>query len=87
MKSPLDNNNEGVAMPGVTGTDLAINTDEFQYRVGRFFLNGGDDDTLALEALLTRSISDDVIIMERKDSISPATGDYVAYIIYMEKRL
>ena len=86
--NPLENNNSGQAMPGVTGeTDVALNTEEYQYRVNRFVICEGDDDTLAMEALLTRSLTEDVIVVERKDAISSVSGDYICVVIYMEKRL
>lgn len=88
MNNPLENNNSGQSMPGVAGgSDLSMNLEEFQYRVGRYIISGGDDDTLSMETLLTRSLTGDVIIIERKDSISSVSGDYVAIILYMEKRL
>jgi hypothetical protein len=87
-KNPLEPSNEGNAMPGVTPAvdQLGINMDEWQYRIGYFTIGGEDDDTLQMESLLTRSLQGSVIVVERKDSISSATGIYTAVVIYMEKR-
>lgn len=61
----------------------------YQYRVERFSLGASDelDEVAGMEALLTRSIQPDrnVVIIERKDSISATTGIYTCIIIYMEK--
>lgn len=87
-KNPLEPNNSGNAMPGITpAVDVdGIDMEEWQYRIGKFCIGGDDDDTLQMEALLTRSLQGNVIVVERKDSISPATGIYTAVIIYLEKR-
>lgn len=71
---------------GSSGPNLA----EYRYRVERFELGNQDtdDSRSALEGLLTRSIdgTDDLIIVERKDSISATTGMYTIIVIYLEKR-
>ena len=87
--NPLEPSNKGNSMPGMTPgiEDLGINTSEFVYRVGKFNIGGEDDDTLQLEALLTRSLNGDTIVVERKDAISSTTGIYTCVVIYMERRL
>ena len=61
----------------------------YRYRVERFSLGGSEeqDEVAGMEALLTRSINPDrnVVIIERKDSISATTGIYTCIIIYMER--
>ena len=62
---------------------------DYKYRVERFSLGGSDefDESTAMETLLTRSIqpSKEVVIIERKDSISATTGIYTCIVIYLEK--
>lgn len=73
-------------MDGGMGTP---NFSDYRYRVERFSLGGPEegDEVSHLEALLTRSIRPerDVVIIERKDSISATTGIYTCIIIYMER--
>lgn len=87
--NPLEPSNKGNSMPGLTPAleDEGIDPSEFTYRVGKFNIGGEDDDTLQLEALLTRSLRGDVVVIERKDAISSTTGVYTCVIIYMEKLL
>ena len=87
--NPLEPSNKGNAMPGMTPAleDVGIDPSEFVYRVGRFTISVDDDDTLQLEALLTRTLTGDATVIERKDSISTVTGNYTCIVIYMEKRL
>ncbi len=77
-------------IPGFGGAQ-APSFSDYKYRVERFSLGSGDDTDEAshLEALLTRSIQPekDVVIIERKDSISATTGVYTCIVIYLEKRL
>ena len=87
--NPLETSNKGNGMPGITPAleDEGIDPSQFVYRVGKFNIGGEDDDTLQLETLLTRSLSGDVLVIERKDAISSTTGIYTCVIMYMEKRL
>lgn len=87
--NPLEPSNKGNSMPGMTPAleDSGVNVSEFIYRVQKCNIGGEDDDTLVLEALLTRSLTGEVIVVERKDAISSTTGIYTCVIIYMEKRL
>lgn len=91
--NPLEPSNKGNSMPGMSPAleDVQFDPSQFVYRVGHFTIGSvshdGDDDTMALELLLTRSNSGDVIIMDRKDSISSVTGVYTCVVIYMERRL
>lgn len=90
MKSnPLETGNTGQSMPGLTPALEAAGLDPaaFRYRIAKFTIGGEDDDTLQMEALLTRSLEGDAVVIERKDSISSVTGAYTCVIIYMEKRL
>ena len=63
----------------------------YKYRVERFSLGGSDefDESAAMESLLTRSIRPerDVVLIERKDSISATTGVYTCIVIYLEKTI
>lgn len=92
-QNPLEPNNKGNSMPGMSPAldDVQFDPSQFVYRVGHFTIGApsadGDDDTLALEQLLTRSTTGEVIVMDRKDSISSVTGVYTCVVIYMEKRL
>ncbi len=91
--NPFDSVSQEVSLPGLTtgGVSQKPNPDEFQYRIGYFQLGGehGFDAQAELEALLTRSVRPDggVMIVERKDSISPATGTYTIVVTYLERRL
>jgi hypothetical protein len=87
--NPLETSNKGSSMPGMTPAleDVGFDPSQFVYRVGHFTIGGEDDDTIPLETLLTRSLSGDVVVLERKDSISGTTGVYTCVVIYMEKRL
>jgi hypothetical protein len=89
MQDLFNDKNEGMPAPGmVPGAGNGFNPAEYRYRVEYFTLGGSDtdDDLSALESLLTRSVqSNDVIIMERKDSISGTTGMYTCVVIYMER--
>ena len=87
--NPLETSNKGSSMPGMTPAleDVGFDPADFVYRVGHFTIGGEDDDTIQLETLLTRSLSGDVIVLERKDSISGTTGVYTCVVLYMEKRL
>jgi len=87
--NPLETSNSGQSMPGMTPAleDVGFNPEEYVYRVGHFTIGGEDDDTIPMETLLTRSLSGDVVVIERKDSISGTTGVYTCVVIYMEKRL
>lgn len=88
-QNPLEPSNKGNAMPGMLPALEAAGLDpaEFVYRVGRFTIGVEDDDTLQLEALLTRTLTGEALVIERKDSISSVTGVYTCIVIYMEKRL
>lgn len=91
--NPFDSVSQEVSLPGLTtgGVSQKPNPDEFQYRIGYFQLGGehGFDAQAELESLLTRSVRPDggVMIVERKDSISPATGTYTVVVTYLERRL
>lgn len=87
--NPLEPNNKGNSMPGMTPAlmDEGINLSEYVYRVQKCNIGGEDDDTLVLESLLTRSLTGEVVVIERKDAISSTTGIYTCVILYMEKRL
>ena len=87
--NPLETSNKGHAMPGMTPAleDEGVDLSQFVYRISRFMIGGDDDDTLQMESLLTRSLSGDVVVIERKDSISSVTGVYTCVVIYLEKRL
>lgn len=86
-----ENSNAGTGSPSMLmgAGDGSFNPAEYRYRVERFALGGSDefDEVAGLEALLTRSIqaARDVVIIERKDSISATTGVYTCVIIYMER--
>ena len=73
------------------GGQSAPDFSNYKYRVERFSLGGSDemDESIAMESLLTRSIrpSKEIIVIERKDSISATTGVYTCIIIYLEKNL
>ncbi len=84
--------NQGQGTPTMLMGD-GIGTPDFsqyRYRIQRFTLGSADEDdeSSAMEALLTRSIQSDrnVVIVERKDSISATTGVYTCIIIYLERR-
>ena len=83
--------NQGQSAPSMLMNEMSgtPSFDGYRYRVERFTLGGSDEDdeVSGLEALLTRSINSnrDVVIIERKDSISATTGIYTAIIIYMER--
>lgn len=87
--NPLEPSNKGNSMPGMTPAieDVGFDPTEYVYRVGKFNIGGEDDDTLQMEALLTRSLNGDTVVVERKDAISSTTGIYTCVVIYMEKRL
>lgn len=89
-----ENSNQGQAAPSMlmAGDPAGSpNPHDYRYRVERFALGGSDeeDESAAMESLLTRSIHPDrnVVIVDRKDSISATTGVYTCVIIYMEKRV
>lgn len=88
-KNPLEPNNKGNSMPGLSPAleEEGLDPNEFVYRVQKFNIGGEDDDTLQMESLLTRSLRGEVIVIERKDAISSTTGVYTCVVIYMEKRL
>lgn len=92
-QNPLEPSNKGNSMPGMSPAleDVQFDPALFVYRVGHFTIGApsaeGDDDTLALESLLTRSNTGEVIVMDRKDTISNVTGVYTCVVIYMERRL
>lgn len=87
--NPLETSNKGQAMPGMTPAleDEGIDPSQFVYRIGKYMIGGEDDDTIEMETLLTRSLLGEVVILERKDSISSVTGVYTCVVIYLEKRL
>lgn len=87
--NPLETSNKGSSVPGLTPAleDVGMDPSEFVYRVGHFKIGGEDDDTIQLETLLTQSLTGQVVVIERKDSISGTTGVYTCVVIYMEKRL
>jgi hypothetical protein len=85
--------NQGPASPEMLpannqgGPDLT----NYRYRIGFFTLSNsaeGSDDITAYETLLNRSVSADqeVMILERKDSISTATGVYTVVVTYLERQ-
>lgn len=89
--NPFENTNEGQASPSMLPGDVpGVNPSDYMYRVEYFTMGGPDtdDDQSAIEALLTRSIdgSGEIIIVERKDSISATTGVYTMILIYLERR-
>lgn len=87
-----ENKNAGEGAPSMFMGDGSGSPDfsQYKYRVERFTLGSfeEDDEATGLEALLTRSIGKerDVVIIERKDSISATTGIYTCVIIYLERR-
>lgn len=91
--NPFDAASSEISTPGMTsgGVGQKPSPDEYQYRIGYYQLGGehGFDAQAELEALLTRSVrpGSDVMIVERKDSISPATGTYTIVVTYLERRL
>lgn len=70
---------QGIDTSSTTGYRARINL----YRLG----TDNDDDQMALERLLTRGVdgSNDIVIMSRKESISPNTGIYTCVINYLER--
>ena len=86
-----DNQGQGSPgmLPGVDGGTPSYA--DYRYRVERFTLGGADesDESSSMETLLTRSIqpSKEIVIIERKDSISATTGVYTCILIYLEKRI
>lgn len=86
-----ENKNSGQGSPSMLmgAGDGSPNLSDYRYRVERFSLGGADeeDEVSGMETLLTRSINADreVVIVDRKDSISATTGVYTCIIIYMEK--
>ena len=91
--NPFDSVSQEVSLPGLTtgGVSQKPSPDEYQYRIGYYQIGGenGFDSQAELEALMTRSIRPDggVLIVERKDSISPSTGTYTIVVTYLERRL
>lgn len=83
------NSGQGAPSMLMGAGDGTPNFSNYRYRVERFSLGGSDefDEVAGMEALLTRSIQPDrnVVIIERKDSISATTGVYTCIIIYMER--
>lgn len=78
------------AAPGFIGNSAALDTSNYFYRIQYFQLGNtdNDDSQAALESLLTRGLdgSGDIIIVERKESISATTGIYTCVVNYMERR-
>lgn len=92
MNDLFNEKNLGEGAPDMlmAGNTAGPNLEEYRYRIQRFELGSGEgDQTDELENLLNRSISSeqDVIIVERKDSISATTGVYTCVIVYLEKIL
>ena len=94
MQDLFNESNSGQSAPSMLlggGGDSTPNPHDYRYRVERFSLGGVDenDESAAMESLLTRSINPDrgVVIVDRKDSISATTGVYTCILIYMEKRV
>ncbi len=90
MPDLFNENNHGEGSPALMPTGASTpNLSQYRYRVERFALGNSDEDDegAALERLLTRSISPtrEVVIVDRKDSISATTGVYTCVIIYMER--
>ena len=90
MHNPFTEGNKGTGSPDMLmgSNSTALNTEEYQYRINRFEMGGQDtdDESSSLEALLNRSLTPDVVIIERKDSISATTGVYTCVIIYLERK-
>lgn len=95
-KDPFVGNSKANVTPGLTpgtptGTRSEPDFSQFAYRIGFFQIGGeaGLADQAELESLLTRSLKNDgsVVIVDRKESISPATGVYTVVVTYMEKRI
>ena len=91
MQDIFNESNSGTGAPSMLMNDSSgmPNFSDYRYRVERFALGGSDegDEASGLESLLTRSIHPDrnVVIVDRKDSISATTGIYTCIIIYMER--
>lgn len=87
-----ENSNSGQGSPQMLGGERSGTPDfsGYRYRIERFTLGNAeeDDEASSLESLLTRSISPerDIVIIERKDSISATTGIYTCILIYLERR-
>lgn len=90
MINPFENLDSGQAAPQMLpGVNSGIDISDYRYRVDYFTMGGTDtaDDQSAIEALLSRSIdgTGEIVIVERKDSISATTGIYTMILIYLEK--
>jgi hypothetical protein len=84
-----ENSGQGEGAPGMLMSGNGVfDPRGYRYRVERFCIGGNaeDDETSAMETLLTRSIPGDnsIVVLERKDSISATTGIYTCIVIYLE---
>lgn len=97
-KDPFAGKTKSNPTPGIVpggaignGTTMELDFSEYRYVVGYYQIGGeaGLADKDALEVLLTRSLKADgsVVIIDRKESISPATGTYTVVITYVERRV
>lgn len=86
---------KGTSAPSMLMSEVTTNNGQpdlslYRYRVERFTLGSADegDEAASLEALLSQSIHPDrnIVIVERKDSISATTGVYTCILIYLERR-
>lgn len=91
MHDPFTGSSKGESSPNMlmtAGSGSNMNPADYRYRIERFELGSQetDDECAALESLLDRSLTPEVMIIERKDSISATTGVYTCVIIYLELR-
>ena len=90
MHNPFTDGNKGSGSPDMLmgASATGFNPTDYRYRVERFEMGSQDtdDEAASLERLLDRSLSPEVFIIERKDSISATTGVYTSVIIYLERR-
>ena len=88
--NPFTDNDQGQPAPDMLmqASASGFNPAEYRYRIERFELGSQDneDQESALEALLDRSLTPEVFVLERKDSISATTGVYTCIVIYLERR-
>lgn len=93
MNNPFTDTQSGNSMPDMLSGEgvstSGFNPENYRYRVSRFELGSQDtnDESSALEALLDMSLTDQVYVLERKDSISATTGIYTCIVIYLERRV
>ena len=91
MNNPFTDKSTGNAAPTMFPGDNqgATKPTDYNYRIERFELGSqkSEEDASKIEMLLNRSLTEDVVILERKDSVSATTGVYTMVIIYLEKKI